>query len=152
MYYVRVGLHGPGRLYVLGMPPRADVPLPTRRARATDLGRVPNFSMGSGQAPTHEAESTRKDPRPEEKQMPKGEKNTFIYQVYISRTLQHHLMKQNRERDRYTWYDTPPAKALRNIILRPSNIHPQRPHSPVHQPTPRDYTPHTPRYTCTVPK
>ena len=45
MYYVRVGLHGPGWLYVLGMPPRADVPLPTRRARATDLGRVPNFSI-----------------------------------------------------------------------------------------------------------
>ena len=27
MYYVRVGLHGPGWLYVLVMPPRADVPL-----------------------------------------------------------------------------------------------------------------------------
>ena len=27
MYYVRRGLRGPGWLYVLGMPPRADLPL-----------------------------------------------------------------------------------------------------------------------------
>ena len=51
MYYVRVGLHGPGWLNVLGMPPRADVPLSTPRARATDLGRGPNLRMGSGRAP-----------------------------------------------------------------------------------------------------
>ena len=50
-YCVRVGLHGPGWLYVLGMPPRADVPLSTPRARATDLGRGPNLRMGSGRAP-----------------------------------------------------------------------------------------------------
>ena len=43
MHYVRVGLHGPGWLYVLGMPPRADVPLSPPTARATDLGRGPNF-------------------------------------------------------------------------------------------------------------
>ena len=51
MYYVRVGLHGPGWLYVLGMPPRADVPLSKPRACATDLGRGPNLRMGSGRAP-----------------------------------------------------------------------------------------------------
>ena len=51
MYYVRVGLHGPGWLNVLGMPPRADVPLSTPRASATDLGRGPNLRMGSGRAP-----------------------------------------------------------------------------------------------------
>ena len=51
MHYVRVGLHGPGWLYVLGMPPQADVPLSTPRARATDLGRGPNLRMGSGRAP-----------------------------------------------------------------------------------------------------
>ena len=51
MYYVRVGLHGPGWLYVLGMPPQADVPLSTPRARATDLGRGPNLRMGSVRAP-----------------------------------------------------------------------------------------------------
>ena len=39
MYYLSVGLHGPGWLYVLGVLPRADVPLSTPRARATDLGR-----------------------------------------------------------------------------------------------------------------
>ena len=80
MYYVRGGLHGPGWLYVLGMSPRADVPLSTPRARATDLGRGPNLRIGSGGLPVcHGTESTRKDPRPEEKEMPKGEKNTFIY-------------------------------------------------------------------------
>ena len=50
MHYVRVGLHGPGWLNVLGMPPRADVPLSTPRARATDLARGPNLRMGSGRA------------------------------------------------------------------------------------------------------
>ena len=51
MYVVRVGLHGPGWFYVLGMPRRADVPLSTPTARATDLGRGPNLRMGSGRAP-----------------------------------------------------------------------------------------------------
>ena len=51
MKYVRVGLHGPERLYVLEVPPRADVPLSTPRTRATDLGRGPNLRMGSGRAP-----------------------------------------------------------------------------------------------------
>ena len=51
MYYVRMGLHGPGWLYVLGMLSRADVPLTTPRARATDLGRGLNLRMGSGRAP-----------------------------------------------------------------------------------------------------
>ena len=54
---VRVGLHGRGWLYVLGMPSRAEVPLPTPRARATDLGRGPNRI----------------------KKMPKGDENTFVY-------------------------------------------------------------------------
>ena len=47
MYYVRVGLHGPGWLYVPGMPPRANVPLSTPSVRATDLDRGPNLRMGS---------------------------------------------------------------------------------------------------------
>ena len=33
------------------MPPRADVPLSTPRARATNLGRGPNLRIGSGRAP-----------------------------------------------------------------------------------------------------
>ena len=51
MYYVRGGLHGPGWLCVLGMPPRADVPVSTPRARDTDLGGGPNLRMRSGRAP-----------------------------------------------------------------------------------------------------
>ena len=50
-YYVYVGLHGPGWLYVIGLPPRADLPLWTPRARATDLGQGPNLSKGSGRTP-----------------------------------------------------------------------------------------------------
>ena len=46
-----VGLHAPGWLHVLGMSPRADVPLSTPRARATDLSQGPHMRMGSGQAP-----------------------------------------------------------------------------------------------------
>ena len=51
MDYVRVGLHEPGWLYVLGMPPRADVTLSPPTTRATDLGRGPNLRMRSGRAP-----------------------------------------------------------------------------------------------------
>ena len=46
-----IGLQGPGWLYMLGIPPRADVPLWTPRARATDLGQGPNLRAGSGRAP-----------------------------------------------------------------------------------------------------
>ena len=49
--HLYVGLHAPGWLYVVGMPPRADEPLSTPRARATDLGRGPNLRMASGRAP-----------------------------------------------------------------------------------------------------
>ena len=41
-----VGLHGPGWLYMLGMPPRGDLRLWTPRARATDLGQGPNLRRG----------------------------------------------------------------------------------------------------------
>ena len=83
MYYVCVGLHGPGWLYVLGMPPRADVPLSTPGARVTDLGRGSNLRIGPGRAPcVPRAESTRKDPRPEEKKMPKGEKTHLSIYMY----------------------------------------------------------------------
>ena len=79
MYYVRVGLHGPGWLYVLGMPPRADVPLSKPRACATDLGRGPNLRMGSGRAPCvprgREHEERRATGR---KKMPKGEKTHWV--------------------------------------------------------------------------
>ena len=51
MSYIRVGLQGPGWLYVLGMPSRSNVLLLTPRARATDLARGPNLRMGSGRAP-----------------------------------------------------------------------------------------------------
>ena len=51
IYYVRVGMHEPGWLYVLGMPPRAGLPPPIPRARATDLGRGPNLGIGCRRAP-----------------------------------------------------------------------------------------------------
>ena len=49
--------------------------------------RAQAFVRGPGGLPSrHWAESTRKDPRPEEKQMPKGQKNTFIHiHVYIDK-------------------------------------------------------------------
>ena len=51
IYYVRVGMHEPGWLYVLGVPPRAGLPPPIPRARATDLGRGPNLGIGCRRAP-----------------------------------------------------------------------------------------------------
>ena len=45
--------------------------------------------LGPSRLPVcHGANSKRKDPRPEEKRMPKGEKNTFIY-TYICLSLIH---------------------------------------------------------------
>ena len=80
-----MGLHGPGWLYVLGMPTRADVPLSTPRARATDLDRVPNLRMGSGRAPCI-PRSREHEERPaagREKKCLKGEKNTFICIYFV---------------------------------------------------------------------
>ena len=46
-FNICVGLQGPGWPYVLGMPPRGDLPLWTPRARATDLGQRPNLRARS---------------------------------------------------------------------------------------------------------
>ena len=78
-----VDLQRPGWLYALGIPPWADVRLWTPRARATDLGQTQTCVRGPGGLPAcHGAESTRKEPRPEEKKMPKGQKNTHIIYIY----------------------------------------------------------------------
>ena len=74
-----VGLHGPRWLNVLGMPPRGCLRLWTPRARATDLAQAPHLRRGVRVGFLRAAESTRKDPRPEEKQMSICKKNTFIH-------------------------------------------------------------------------
>ena len=82
--YVRVGLHGPGWLYALGMPPRADVTRSTPRIRATDLGRGPNLRMGSGRAPCP-PRSREHEERPavgREKKCRRVKKHIYIY-IYI---------------------------------------------------------------------
>ena len=79
MSHVRVGLHRPGWLYVLGM-------LPERTWHFQPPEHVPRTSAGAqtcvwrpgGLPVCHGAESTRKDPRPEKKKMPRGEK-THLY-------------------------------------------------------------------------
>ena len=61
--------------------------LPERTCHFQPPQHVPRTSAGAqtrvwgpGGLPVyHEAESTRKDPRPEEKKMSMGEKNTFMY-------------------------------------------------------------------------
>ena len=60
--------------------------LPERTCYFKPPEHVPRTSAGAqtcvwspgGLSVCHGAESTRKDPRPEEKKMPKSEKNTFI--------------------------------------------------------------------------
>ena len=46
-----VGLQGPGWLYVLGIPPRGDLPFWIPLARVSDLGQGPNLRAVSGWAP-----------------------------------------------------------------------------------------------------
>ena len=76
-----VGLHGPGWLYVLGIPPRADLPLYTPRARATDPGQGPNLRAGSGRAPcvprSREHEERAAAGRQKDADVPK--KHIYIY-------------------------------------------------------------------------
>ena len=80
-----VGLHEPEWLYVLGIPPRADVPLRTPEHVTRTSARAQTCVWGPGGLPVcHRAESTRKDPRPEEKKMPKGEKAHFFIYIYSS--------------------------------------------------------------------
>ena len=50
-FNLHVGLQGPGWLCVLGIPPRADVPLSTPAARATDNGQRSKLRLGSDRAP-----------------------------------------------------------------------------------------------------
>ena len=56
--------------------PQEDVP-------RTLAGSQSSVWSSGGLPVRHGAESTWKDPRPEEKKKPKSEKNTFIYSVYI---------------------------------------------------------------------
>ena len=78
-----VGLHGPGWLYVLGIPLQGDSPLEPPEHVPRTSARAQTCARGPGGLPAcHGAESTRKDPRPEEKKMPKGQKNTLIHTKY----------------------------------------------------------------------
>ena len=78
-----VGLHEPGWLYVLGIPPWTDwdLLLWTPRARATDLGQGPNLGAGSGRAPcaprSREHEDRLADGREKNAEGPK--KHIYIY-------------------------------------------------------------------------
>ena len=78
IHYVRVGLHGPGWLNVLGMPPRADVPLSTPKAHATDLGWGPYLRTGSRRAPCVPRNRDHEEkPAAARQKLPKGE-NTHL--------------------------------------------------------------------------
>ena len=83
-----VGLHGPGWLYVLECHPEQTCHLePPERVPRTSV-RAQTRVRGPGVLPAcHGAESTRKDPRPEDKKIPKDQKNTFIYIYIYTRAL-----------------------------------------------------------------
>ena len=74
---------GPGWLYVLGIPPRADLSLWTPGARATDLGQGPNMRKGPERAacvPRSREHDERSAAR--EKEIPKGQQtHLYIYRV-----------------------------------------------------------------------
>ena len=90
------GLHWPGWLYVLGIPPRADMPLwppeyvPRTSARAQTYVRGPD-----GLPACDGAESTRNDPRPEETEMTKGQKTHFYMYIYRTCVLLHFHATRN---------------------------------------------------------
>ena len=72
-------LQRPGRLYVLGMPPRGDVRVWTPRARALDFSEGLTCARDPGGLQAcHGAESTRNDPGRKGKDAD-GPKNTFIH-------------------------------------------------------------------------
>ena len=79
-----MGLHGPRWLYVLGILPWGDVPLWTPRARATNLGRGPNLSMGSGRAPRvpRSREHELRPPAKREKNVEGSKKEHLYIDVY----------------------------------------------------------------------
>ena len=76
-----VGLQRPGWLYVLRIPPRADVRLWTPISHATDLGPGPNLRAGSGRAPCV-PRSLEERPAAGREKIPKGHKKTFIPGIY----------------------------------------------------------------------
>ena len=81
-----VGLHGPGWLYVLSesFPERTCHFEPPEHVPRTS-GRAQTCVRGpGGLLACHGAENTKKDPRPEENKMPKGQKNTFIRAKRVS--------------------------------------------------------------------
>ena len=75
-----VGVQRPEWLYVLGIRPRADMPLwPPEHVPRTS-GRAQTWLRGpDGLHACYGADSTGKDPRLEEKRTPKGQKNTVIF-------------------------------------------------------------------------
>ena len=86
-----VGLHGPGWLYVFGIPPWGDLPLWTSRARATDLGQGPNLRTGSWWAPcvprSREHEERSAAGRNKNADGPKNHTHIYIYEyirIYAS--------------------------------------------------------------------
>ena len=79
-----LGLHAPGWLYVLGIPPRADHALWTPRERATDLGQGPNLRARPGRAPCMRR-SREHEERPvagREKNAEGAKKHIYIY-IYM---------------------------------------------------------------------
>ena len=75
-----LGLKRLGWLYVLGIPPRAVLRLWTPQSTCHGPRPWPKLACGvraGSLRATEPTESTRKDSRPEEEKMPKGQKNTF---------------------------------------------------------------------------
>ena len=65
---------------MLGVPPRAGVPLSTPRARATDLGRGPNLLIGSGRAPcVPRSREDEEKPAAGKEKMTNGEKKAHTH-------------------------------------------------------------------------
>ena len=93
-FFNHVGMHAPGWLYVLEMPPRGYLPvLATLNPQSTCHGPRPGPTLApwctGGLLACPGAENTRKDPRPDEKKMPMCIK-TRLYMVRRTVYIHHY--------------------------------------------------------------
>ena len=84
-----LGLHAPGWLYVLGIPPRRNLPLWTPRARARGPRPGPKLARGvrAGSLRATEPRAREETRGRKRKKMPKCLKHTFIHTWYSSNII-----------------------------------------------------------------
>ena len=93
-----VGLQRPGSLYVLGIPPPADLPLRTPRAHTKNLGQGPNLRAGSGRAPcVPRSREHEERPAAGRQKNAQGPKNTLYICKYMYTSSRNNCVPRKRK-------------------------------------------------------